>query len=190
MNPILANRLLRWTLGGMSRVRGLWLRSLGTDMGCGCRFSRGVEVPRNPHLIRLGDYVALDRGVILLTTSSKTENQKLIEIEDNTYINRYTFIDASKRVTIGCHCMIGPFCYITDHDHGYKLGREIYEQDLTEAETRISDGVWLGAGVIVLKGVTIGSGAVVGAGSVVTKTIESGKIAIGSPARVVGSRGK
>ena len=52
----------------------------------------------------------------------------------------------------------------------------------------IEDDVWLGAGVIVLKGVRIGRGAVVGAGSVVTKNIESLAIVVGVPARVVGRR--
>ena len=44
---------------------------------------------------------------------------------------------------------------------------------------------WLGAGVIVMPGITIGDGAVIGAGSVVTKDIPANVIAIGSPCRVV-----
>ncbi|WP_200933615.1 acyltransferase [Arthrobacter sp. Leaf141] len=48
--------------------------------------------------------------------------------------------------------------------------------------------VWIGAGVIVLGGVSIGEGSVIGAGSVVTKDIPPYSIAVGSPARSVGSR--
>ena len=44
---------------------------------------------------------------------------------------------------------------------------------------------WLGAGVIVLPGVTIGDYSVIGAGSVVTKDIPSGVIAVGNPCRVI-----
>ena len=44
---------------------------------------------------------------------------------------------------------------------------------------------WLGAGVVVLPGVTIGDYSVIGAGSVVTKDIPSGVIAVGNPCRVI-----
>lgn len=39
------------------------------------------------------------------------------------------------------------------------------------APVRIGDNVWLGADVVVLKGVTIGDGAVIGAGSIVMKDV-------------------
>lgn len=53
------------------------------------------------------------------------------------------------------------------------------------APITLHDNVWLGAGVIVLPGVTIGADTVVGAGSVVTKDLPSGVVAVGTPARVV-----
>ena len=49
----------------------------------------------------------------------------------------------------------------------------------------IGDDVWVGGNVTVLPGVTIGSGTVVGGGSVVTRSIPSGVIAAGNPARVI-----
>jgi acetyltransferase-like isoleucine patch superfamily enzyme len=52
----------------------------------------------------------------------------------------------------------------------------------------LEDGVWMGAGVIVLKGVTIGRDAVIGAGAVVTKNVIAGTIVAGVPAREIGSR--
>ena len=56
---------------------------------------------------------------------------------------------------------------------------------------RIGRNCWLGAGVIVLPGVTIGDNTVVGAGSVVTRDLPANVLAVGSPARVlreIGSR--
>ena len=50
---------------------------------------------------------------------------------------------------------------------------------------RIGNNVWLGAGVIVMPGVTIGDNSVIGAGSVVTKDIPSGVVAYGVPCKVV-----
>lgn len=52
----------------------------------------------------------------------------------------------------------------------------------------IGTDVWIGAGSIVLSGVTIGDGAVIGAGSVVTKDVDSFAIVGGSPARVISYR--
>ena len=45
---------------------------------------------------------------------------------------------------------------------------------------RIEDDVWLGAGVTILKGVTIGRAAVLGAGIVVTKDVPPGAVVVGT----------
>ena len=49
----------------------------------------------------------------------------------------------------------------------------------------IGRNCWLGAGVVVLPGVTIGDGSVIGAGSIVTKDIPANVIAVGNPCRVL-----
>ena len=49
----------------------------------------------------------------------------------------------------------------------------------------IEDGVWIGAEVIILPGITIGSGCVIGAGSVVAKDTEKDSLYVGIPARKV-----
>ncbi len=54
----------------------------------------------------------------------------------------------------------------------------------------IGDNVWLGGGAIVLPGVTIGDNTVVGAGAVVTKDLPADVIAVGNPARVIGTIGE
>jgi acetyltransferase-like isoleucine patch superfamily enzyme len=108
-----------------------------------------------------------------------------IVIGESTYINRTTMIDACHRLEIGAHCMIGPFCYITDHDHAFGTAHDPGAGPLISEPTYIGDRCWLGAHVSVLKGVTIGEGSVIGAGSVVTKSLPAGVVAVGNPARVV-----
>ena len=49
--------------------------------------------------------------------------------------------------------------------------------------TKVCKGASIGAGSVVLPGLTIGEGAMVGAGSVVTKDIPAGEIWVGNPAR-------
>lgn len=92
---------------------------------------------------------------------------------------------ANRRVEIGQDCLISPFCYIIDSDHGFQKGLPIRSQKYTINPVVIGDDVWIGVGSAVLKGVSIGAGSVIGARSVVTKDIPESVIAVGSPARVV-----
>ncbi len=53
----------------------------------------------------------------------------------------------------------------------------------------IEDDAWIGAGAIVLPGVTVAEGAIVGAGAVVTCDVPANAVVVGNPARVVRTRG-
>ena len=64
----------------------------------------------------------------------------------------------------------------------------IYRQKAIPGKIVVGQDVWFGAGVRVMKNVTIGDGCVIGAGTVVTKDIPPYSIAVGVPARIVGSR--
>jgi maltose O-acetyltransferase len=88
-------------------------------------------------------------------------------------------------VVIGDRTQIGPAVQILAADHprdaatrasGLEFGRPV----------RIGRNVWIGAGAIILPGVTIGDDAVIGAGSVVTRDVPAGATAFGNPARVRG----
>ena len=50
---------------------------------------------------------------------------------------------------------------------------------------RIGENVWVGAGAVILPGVTIGDNSVIGAGSVVTRDIPANVVAVGNPCRVL-----
>ncbi|MXP39947.1 acyltransferase [Erythromicrobium ramosum] len=161
------------------------MRLAGAQIGRGCRIE-SIQWPRNPWDIELGDGVALDRDVVLLATGSRT-TQPRICIGSRTYINRWTMIDASLCVSIGADVMIGPSCYITDHDHSTQPGEPLSLLPLVEAPTSIGDNVWVGANVTILRGVRIGRDAVVGAGSVVTRDVGEGERFAGVPARRLSS---
>ena len=68
-----------------------------------------------------------------------------------------------------------------------RSGRPVLEQARSSKGVAIGAGAWLGAGVKVLDGAAIGDGAIVGAGAVVRGEIPAGAIAVGMPARVVGT---
>lgn len=182
----LSNLLLRLPSAIAMRLRILWLRLLGMKIGARCWMQR-VHVRRNPWEIEIEGRVALDCDVTLLVTGKPREEPKIV-IRSGTYINRLTMLDAAERVEIGPDCMIGPMCYITDHDHGHERGRLLGEQAQVIAPVSVGRDVWLGAGVCILKGVTIGDGAIIGAGAVVTRDVASHEIIAGVPGRVIGQR--
>jgi acetyltransferase-like isoleucine patch superfamily enzyme len=78
--------------------------------------------------------------------------------------------------------MIGPYCYITDHDHGAGEG-PVSAQALVEAPVTVGNNVWIGAHALILKGVSIGDNAVIAAGAVVTTDVGAGERVAGVPAR-------
>jgi maltose O-acetyltransferase len=177
------NLMLRLPESIAARARRAWWNALGARIRGG-RLGR-VSIPRNPWDIEIEDS-ALDEGVILLTTGPRRATPR-IQIS-GTYINRFTMLDASERIELGPGCMLGPYCYVTDHDHGMAAGSAISTQPLVSAPVRLGRDVWLGAGAVVLKGVTIGDGAVVGAGAVITRDVAAGAIVAGVPGRAIGAR--
>jgi maltose O-acetyltransferase len=182
----LINRMIRYPGAVAMRLRIARLRLLGAQIGRNC-WIRRIEVPRNPWDIVIGDGVALDDHVVLLTIGSRGERPRLV-IGNRTYVNRFTMFDASEDIDVGQDCLIGPFCYLTDHDHGTAASGLFSEQPLLSSALRIGNNVWIGAGVTILKGVTIEANAVIGAGAVVTRDVASGERVAGAPARPTKAR--
>ncbi|HZC34124.1 MAG TPA: acyltransferase [Chthoniobacterales bacterium] len=181
------DKLIQYSTGFWSRIRKRFLLARGAVIPGAVRLGK-IEVPRNAWAFQLENGVALDNGVVLLfTDASQAGRGPYVIIRENVYVNRYTVIDASTHLEIGRDTMIGPHCYITDHDHGFSIGERPGHTDLVISPTKIGERCWLGAGVIVLKGVEIGSGTVVAAGAVVTRSLPEGVVAAGVPARIIKS---
>ena len=52
-------------------------------------------------------------------------------------------------------------------------------------DVHIGKNVWVGAGAIILPGITIGDNSVVGAGAIVTKDVPENVVVVGNPARII-----
>ena len=165
-----AHALRRWWV-----TRGIGM--LGKDV----YVERNVRLLRHPETMRLGDRVMLKEGARLCTTNPDAT----IEIGDWTTIGYNCFLFATTTIEIGANCLIAPFCYLVDANHGTEAGRLIRDQPMRPAPIYIGTDVWLGAGVTVMPGVTIGDGVVVGARAVVTEDLPANAIAVGIPARVI-----
>jgi maltose O-acetyltransferase len=86
-------------------------------------------------------------------------------------------------VTIGERTQIGPGVQIltADHPRDAKLRAQLLEFG---RPVTIGADVWIGAGAIILPGITIGDNAIIGAGSVVTRDVPADSVAVGNPARL------
>jgi virginiamycin A acetyltransferase len=100
-------------------------------------------------------------------------------------------------IRVGNYCQLAPRVCLQAVDHSIDHltpynNSNLFGGDLKQHSKYIpitlGHGVWCGYGAIVLKGVQIGNGAVIGAGSVVTRDIPPYAIAVGNPAKVIGTR--
>ena len=87
-------------------------------------------------------------------------------------------------IYVGDYTLFGPNVVLATANHPFlpELRNKGYQYNLPVS---IGKGCWLGAGVVVVPGVTIGDYAVIAAGSVVTRDIPAGVLAAGVPCRVL-----
>lgn len=153
-------------------------------IGCGVFVPRTIEIRGNDTgRIILGDHVTIDTGARLHVANNAT-----MRVGDNVGVGPYNILNAFDDLTIGDDTMLAPFVNINCADHGTEMGTIMRLQRGTYGPVTIGKDCWLGAGVIVTKGVTIGDGAVIGAGSVVTRDVPEYTISVGIPSSVISER--
>ena len=138
-------------------LRGKLLKEIFAEIGEGCY----IEPPL--HANWGGHHVHFGKGVYA--------NFNLTLVDDtHIYIGDYTLIGPNVTIATGGH-PIDPDL----REKGYQYN----------ASVRIGRNCWIGAGAVIVPGVTVGDNTVIGAGSVVTKDIPSGVVAVGNPCRVL-----
>ncbi len=163
-------------------LRLSWIR---IEPGGTIRLGRGVTTERqagNRIFVQSGGQLALGEEVWLRTDQG--ENRITIypgarvELGARTLVNA-AMIVSKQEVVIGEDARLACGVRIFDAD------LHDFDRDTPERSepVRIGSRVWLGADVIVLRGVTIGDDTIVGAGSVVTRDLPAQTLAAGSPAR-------
>lgn len=102
----------------------------------------------------------------------------------NVYANYCLTLVDDTHIYVGDGTMLGP--HVTLATAGHPIDPTLRSRSLQyNMPVRIGKNCWLGAGVIVMPGVTIGDNTVIGAGSVVTKDIPANVVAVGNPCRVL-----
>ena len=94
-----------------------------------------------------------------------------------------TMVDDT-HIYVGDYTMIGPNVTIASAGHPIlpELREKGYQYNM---QVHIGKNCWIGAGSVILPGITIGDNTVIGAGSVVTKDIPENVVAVGNPCRVL-----
>lgn len=140
-----------------SEERDVLLAQLVAEMGEGCMIEPPFHANWGGANLYLGNNVYANMGLTLVDDAD-------IFIEDDV--------------------MIGPNVTICTASH--PVSPRLRAKGLQyNKPVRICAGAWLGAGCVVLPGVTVGAGSVIGAGSVVTRDVPAGVVAVGNPCRVL-----
>lgn len=211
-------RLLRYELcfllsANLSGAPGYVLRKrliggmLG-QTGAGLILGKGLVV-RHPGRISCGHRVAVDDYVLLDASGAGEQG---IRLEDEVVISRQcviqgklgpisigyrsdigcnTVLSSVSGITIGQCVLLAGNCYLGGGQYAHhRKDVPMMDQGLTSTGTplTIEDDVWVGAGAVILDGVTLGRGCIIGAGAVVTRDIPPYAIAAGIPARVLRMR--
>ena len=139
------------------------LKIMFAEVGEGCYIEPPLHSNWGGHHTHLGDHVYANFGLTLV---------------DDTHIY------------IGDYTMMGPNVVLATAGHPVlpQLRQPVALQ--YNLPIHIGKNCWLGAGVIVMPGVTIGDNSVIGAGSVVTKDVPANVVAVGNPCRVLRAIGE
>jgi serine acetyltransferase len=153
----------------------------------------GLHMEELPYLQGHGR-ITLGAGVRMSGKSAVAFSRALrpdpeFQIGDRTFIGHGCSFNIADRVTIGRDCLLAAGVAIMDMDgHPLDAAARRAGKPTPPDQVRavsLGDDVWVGAGAVILKGVTVGDRAVIAARSVVTSDIPGDCVVAGNPARVV-----
>ena len=112
-------------------------------------------------------------------------NPRNIRVGANVAINHGVFLLGRTGITIGNDVVLSARCMLVDGGLALDDSNPTADRSHSGASIFLEDGAWIGAGAIILAGVTVGRNSVVGAGSVVTRDVPPNSVVGGNPARVL-----
>lgn len=109
---------------------------------------------------------------------------KHVHLGKNIYFNFGTTMVDDTHIYVGDYTMFGPNVTVATAEHPIlpEPRQQGYQYNMA---VHIGKNCWLGAGVIILPGITIGDNVVIGAGSIVTKNLPDNVIAVGNPCKIL-----
>lgn len=181
MKRSLLERLYRTPVGRlMSSVARAWARLHRPFMVYGY-YDHGSKSFRK--------YTRISSDVVIL-------NERELSVGEDVWVWHHTILDATEGLTIGDGCQIGAWVGIFTHGSENSirlLGKQFVHIHNTErmgySRSRVEIGAYtfIGAGSVVLPGVTLGRGCLIAAGTLLTKSVPDYSIVAGVPGRIKGS---
>ena len=166
------------------------LRSYASWCGKGLELSEFVPYITGSGNLKIGDRVRMS-GQMNFSFNSRYFEEPEITIGDNVFLGHQTSLVAAQKVSIGNHSYLASNVWVSDidgHPIDPKLRREGAPPSKDQVrEVIIGENVWIGRGVMILKGVHIGENSIVAAGAVVTQDVPANVIVGGCPAKVIKS---
>lgn len=125
-------------------------------------------------------------GWIKLFCSNEQYARKIgVKLGNNNFIaDKNAWSSEPYLITIGNYCQITAGVRFLTHGGGHVLRDKIADFD-TFGKIQVGDWVYIGSNSLIMPGVTIDDHVLVAAGSVVTKSIPSGVVVAGNPARII-----
>ena len=142
-----------------------------------------------PHLMTIGSDVLIFHGAWLsVERAAWGAAEPVIRIGSGVGIRPYCTISAAESIVIEDYVVLSAFSTVVDSDHTFVSGEpSVLRGPLATSPIRIGRGTWIGERVAVLRGSDIGERCIIGANSVVRGRIPDNSIAVGAPARIVGT---
>ncbi|MGH2760931.1 MAG: acyltransferase [Actinomycetota bacterium] len=143
-----------------------------------------------PHQIEIGDDVVILKSIWLAVERQAWNREgPVVSIGSGVAIRPYCTISAAESILIEENVVLSAFSTVIDPDHVHAetSPNVVWGGRLATSPIRIGRGTWIGERVAVLRGSDIGAFCTIGSNSVVRGSIPDYSIAVGAPARVVGS---
>lgn len=186
LRSLLQRSIRRLTLASnpVKAMRKLVIQARGGTVGKGTSIPSRTQITW-PHQVVLGSACVLQTDVFFNFDYFWVPGPAM-RFGDRIFIGRGCEFNIRHGLTVGDDSLIAAGCFFIDHDHGRDLVTKKINTDCPGGPISVGTGVWIGARVVVLKGVSIGNHAVIGAGSVVTKSIPDFEVWAGVPAKRLG----
>ena len=145
--------------------------------------TRPTELDRREAMLR-EMFCEIGEGCYLEPPLYASWGGRFVHFGKNVYANFGLTLVDDTHIYVGDYTMFAP--HVTIATAGHPILPELRERNLQfNAPVHIGRACWIGAGALIMPGVSIGDGSVIGAGSVVTRDIPAGVVAVGNPCRVL-----
>jgi acetyltransferase-like isoleucine patch superfamily enzyme len=176
-----------WRVSKLARLSAVRRRRQFASFGQGSIIYRPDWLYGTKSMV-IGEGVLVMPGAWLAVERQAQGGGPVLHIGDRVAMRTNCTISAAESIVLEDDVVFGGGVTVVDSDHTWDAGNpNVLYNPLETSPVRIGRGSWVGDRATVLRGSDIGEFCLIGAGSVVRGVIPDHSVAVGSPAKVVGS---